>query len=819
MVQFQIGLELTNIVNPLTQAISALGSLALVDAIKKSGSDVITEMRLASLIGRHRIDEVIDFHFREVVAKADKTFISRYVDIMLESGSGPTVQEALKNPALFSMVVQLSALCFSHEHQSLASAMVEAFERIVREAGKETESIPDYVSLLGTLRACQQQTSAFQWGPLYESVEYKIEASIESPDPGMPDKDHRKPKISTRDFDLFLLRVKERNLPFVVLQSLLMWLHSLQNFPEHRVLHLYCDTGISTVIVWCHHVLGLGVVVRFGENEITFGKEPRNLMIEGCEPSAVEAMLMDPADKYEPLFTLTSDDNDNRISREHRSQAYGFCLKLLEQANATRDEIHYCSHWITARALAMLRFPHPTSKAEGFDVHIVTDNTSSSNSESSDNWSLALAEGDVIRAGQFLFVSLESHELEKHVDRPPSDTLSMLMINWRALVALLLSFARIQAHDLEKCQNLPLSLDVYRKSGDMEHGIYLSMRDNFSQGPLDLIESFTFLSRLLLGSMFSKEYVDRSVLVSAWGWSIFFNSVDALDPADVSITSMRVLCGVPSRRGLRRARIIDGPLDLYSSKTFSGENRRIEPEVRLNPGVSTAKKGSVLIGHHSDAFSITQSYDWEYIDRNENSESIYRRIKKQKLGFRMMQEICLYANRIPQCDCQEISDPLEWLNEHICDPGHDSSEQGTERNDKDHNYAPNGELDQPAADQMVKICKCHWPKASKETKERVIEVVYKSKTASPFEDDASGSEKINAEVKADSIWLIFVSDNAAARWLQLNVLCDTQRNSRLGITKEAPFLYLRGRDTCVRCATDYVGLNRLLPKIPKILLL
>lgn len=34
--QFQLGLELTNIVNPLSQAIGALGSLALVSAIQKA---------------------------------------------------------------------------------------------------------------------------------------------------------------------------------------------------------------------------------------------------------------------------------------------------------------------------------------------------------------------------------------------------------------------------------------------------------------------------------------------------------------------------------------------------------------------------------------------------------------------------------------------------------------------------------------------------------------------------------------------------------------------------------------------------------------
>ncbi|MCJ1376114.1 hypothetical protein MMC20_007354 [Loxospora ochrophaea] len=116
--QFNLGLELTRIVDPLGAALSKFGSLALADAIKRSGSDVLTELKLASLIGRHRIDPVIEFHFRNAVAKSDQTYISRYVDILLESGAGPTVQEALKNPALFSMVIQLSALAYAHDHQS-----------------------------------------------------------------------------------------------------------------------------------------------------------------------------------------------------------------------------------------------------------------------------------------------------------------------------------------------------------------------------------------------------------------------------------------------------------------------------------------------------------------------------------------------------------------------------------------------------------------------------------------------------------------------------------------------------------------------------
>lgn len=56
--QFQLGLELTNLVSPFTNALSTLGSLALVDAIKRSGSDVITEIKLAwkaSYRSNHRV--------------------------------------------------------------------------------------------------------------------------------------------------------------------------------------------------------------------------------------------------------------------------------------------------------------------------------------------------------------------------------------------------------------------------------------------------------------------------------------------------------------------------------------------------------------------------------------------------------------------------------------------------------------------------------------------------------------------------------------------------------------------------------------------
>lgn len=138
---FQLGLELTNVVAPLTGVVSRVCNLAVADALKRSGSDIITETKLAALIGRHRIDAAIKAHFKNCVTPSNQIAISRYVDIALHSGAGPTVKEALRegNPALFSMVVQMSLLSFACHEESLAFGMCTGIESMLEIAGNESE--------------------------------------------------------------------------------------------------------------------------------------------------------------------------------------------------------------------------------------------------------------------------------------------------------------------------------------------------------------------------------------------------------------------------------------------------------------------------------------------------------------------------------------------------------------------------------------------------------------------------------------------------------------------------------------------------------
>ena len=769
--QFQLGLELTNIVNPLSQAVSALGSLALVDAIQKAGSDVITEMRLASLIGRHKIDRVIAWHFRKAVGKADQTIISRYMDIVLESGSGPTVQEAIKNPALFSMVIQLSALTFAHEDESLANAIVKAIEKIVRESQERLEIVPDYVSLLGTLRACQQQTAAFSWAPLYESVERKLLDAVKASEiqPTIRNKRSSKRQKVDKPGVANAACLNNRSLPFPVLQCLLMWVQSLQSFPEHRLLQLRCHTGISTAVVWCHHILGLAVTVCLQGSTVLFNGEPGSgsVLIEESNPQQAGASLMNPADQHEPLFSFLNDDNDPSISNETRAEAAGYGLLALKQTGLTAEEIRSASIWITARTMSFIDQAR-TSKF----THFYPDAPKAENREWEHYWlDSGLPNKDQLMHAATFFFSLnhlDLGEIESSID-PPKKPPFKKSSNWPTLVAILVAFARIREVDLEKCRNMPLSLSACRKLDKFEHGLAEDLCD--SQPP-DVIVSFEVLSRLLLGHVYTDEYINPAVLVSAWGWSIFFESINADDPIDVPINTIRIECGVPARHGLRKTRIIDGPTDVSMSSITNAKTLSKDPQICYFPGVSTAEKGVTLVGQHSDAFQITQTFEWKSINKVH---------QKHKLGFRNMQELCSQADRFYPCTHEDnLQSFHEWI-------------------DKRTNDLHGGELRPTSVTVSGGSClffEGRWPKddaARSSSMERVL--VGMRSTNYPLGAPIEALSAAMGSAISTDIWFFYVSKNPAARWLQLYDLITSCEGGAFS-------LVIRSRDTCVECAAN-----------------
>ena len=785
---FQLALEVTNILNPLGQAVSALKSLGLIDAIKRSGSDALTELRLASFIGRHRIDEAIKIHFREAVAKSRQSTISKYIDIVLEAGAGPTVQEALKNPALFSMVIQLSALAFSHEEEPLANAMVEATERIARRSKRDADIVPDYVSLLGTVRACQQQTASFHWAPLYEAVERKILSALAKNEEGRLKSTNRNDGRNTSNPPKTKLdSVTNRRLPFKILESLLVGLLSLQSLEEDRVLHIKSDRGISTTVVWCHHVLGIGLSFRYGNVEVNFGNEPRNLIIEVSAAEDVCAIMMDPADPHEPLFTLHADDNDPIISLERRFQAFGFGSRVLMLADIGEEELRPASHKIIAYCLDLVKSSESSTSGEETSAGALISTYRMP------------SENTIMNVAKFLFAldSVDADLVEDFTHSPIESIEKSLIlsgVNSLELVALVFVLSRIHPDDLDRCGNLPLSLRAFESLGPTHNWPRNSTKDDI--GPITTIpQSFHILCHLMLGASFSEEYIKPAVLVSALGWSIFFGVIDALNPADASACDIRLLQGVPARNGLRRSRIIDGPTSLRPSTP--GQTICEAPHVVHFPGLSTSKRGEVFVAHRFDAFIVTQSFEW--IPEIPTSPiAIGREVaskRKQKMGFRKMIELCANAGRFPPCECDSnVCDPARYF-ESVFQP-----------------LGPQGHVEnaQLVAEKHIFNLSLKWPAwrqswtfgeeslsmpSLSEFQELVLERRVES-TINPKDPSLSGSP---------GSWIFYVSENPAARWPQLACM-DHSRVENLKVI-------IRGRSTCVECACKSPLLEGLGPTL------
>lgn len=105
---------------------------------------------------------------------------------------------------------------FALENQSIANAIMGAIEKIVQESGGDVRIVPDYASLLGTLRACQQQTAAFRWALLYEATEQKIETALASPDSHSRKRRKTEDPVTTcRDSEEADEPDKSRALPFL----------------------------------------------------------------------------------------------------------------------------------------------------------------------------------------------------------------------------------------------------------------------------------------------------------------------------------------------------------------------------------------------------------------------------------------------------------------------------------------------------------------------------------------------------------------------------------------------------------------------------
>ncbi|KAI1874575.1 hypothetical protein JX265_004783 [Neoarthrinium moseri] len=770
-VGLQIGLELTNFVAPLTKTAFRLGSLAVREAIERSGSDELTELKLAHILGRHRLDDVIATHFRDIVSRSSSTPLSHFMkELVLESGSGPTVTQALTcgNPALLSMVIQVSFLAWSHEHQSLSQALTQAIDDMLIESRAATSHGLNYVSLLGTVLACQQQTAGFSWAHHYAAIEDKILKELKARSTQERPAKRRKSRGGQSAKHVHQQSLSDRAMPYVILRGLIKSLDSVQRFPEDCILQLSCDRGISSVVLWCYHILGISVLVRLSDTLVHFGAGPYNVTIESCNSLEVSAVLLQRASENVPVFTLNRDDADPYIRCDQRKEARGFLRQILTSHGIEGDEligygkglVSKCINHFdlnssppsddTIKVASLSHLSQDTEVLDEYDtIQTASLNQSSQNSEDSNTLEQNV---DYASTNYFLrprILRAASFLLDIDTDDLCDDTIELVSISrkrnisWSAIVAVVYAFAKVG--DLTGCELMPLSLDTFEDLSTETQSITDS-EGLLRQAVPDTLQCFDLVCRLLLGSRFTKEYVSRAILISSHGWSVFLDIMEASDPTDAATGSLHIKPGVPARDGIRKARIIDGMTDFGIDATrellFNSE-----PRISFWPGVWTAKVVGTHIGYHGqDAFTVVQSYDWAHSGQV---------CKKWRLGFREKQDMCVKLQILRKCPCETGQSEVERrrvIDRHLT-----------------------------------------WPVAAKMENDTTQTYVVKHP-----EDEWNASRIPERIFRCQDVWYFYVTGDGAARWLGLDNL------DRLSLEVNDYPIIARGKGCCVSCAMKVV---------------
>ena len=449
-----------------------------------------------------------------------------------------------------------------------------------------------------------------------------------------------------------------------------------------------------------------------------------------------------PFSQDEPLFTLSSNEQDPKIGPELRARILGFGQAALKEADVKpRDMVRAC-HSVLYEALECSdRNCLCTCIPEHHEAHC--DRT-------------PRRFPDKMRIFETARIFLGLHDVDKKMLEELESTHSKFQRQkaCAGLVPLLLSLSRVRYQDLKQCADLPLSIKVYQKQLNSDTN---NSDDSIGVRFPDITESFDILAQYLLGQRYSESFIGQALLVSDHGWSIFFDALDATDPFDVSICNLRVLAGAPSiedasKDRIVKDRILDGPTELsfsYSDSTvLKAKLSSGTSSVNFFPGVSTAKRGKSLVGFRdNDAFLARQSFTWKFKGRE---------AKTHILGFREMLDLCKSFTWLLPCAC---------------------SEKGTQ-------------LKSFEAGQILILQGSNVVRVSPETL-KDYELLNSEYAVCLFPPNTRQAAK-----KADGIWMFNVTKNPAARWLQMD---DMIRNTAFWEESDER-LFIRDNETCMPCA-------------------
>lgn len=265
-VGFQLAIELSNVL-PIKELAQA-GITKVVDlarTLRKSGSDIVVEEDLAAVFGRGTVSADLERKFRAVVIKRftgpeELPYTSLYngSKIGLYGGPGPTATRALQDSTYLATVLTLSMLSYFHSRESLATMLSASMTKRTEEKVQGATGDPGYDAISGTLGVCSAETSSFQWSQYRQVVEDRLRSA-------MPDCRITSDHVGLTP-SLFL--------------GLMDFLYIAQRLPLDRKITIDCEIGCITVVIWAHYILELNVViVGTPKGDIVFGNSNEQQII------------------------------------------------------------------------------------------------------------------------------------------------------------------------------------------------------------------------------------------------------------------------------------------------------------------------------------------------------------------------------------------------------------------------------------------------------------------------------------------------------------------------------------------------------------
>jgi hypothetical protein len=521
--------------------------------------------------------------------------------ISLDVGAGPTVARALTEHqnAYFAMVVQCSLLTAVLEKSSLAQAIKQYFDKI--EEGAPSDHVgratPSEEGIFRVLQACEEQTALYNWRFVLLAVANTL--GVTGPEAFAP-----LPAVVFRG----------------VLAMFPLVQHFPEDRVIN--IELGSNDGASLLVVWAHHVLSLTVLVytywNHKRREYAFGKGDAQVVIDirsvvnwELRESSITLLESSPQQKAAELLKLEPDPDENKIDATYTIPARGYGKVIFTDLsqdinsgqNAVVEEttLLTCSFaFIIANRLRM---------ADSYQLYssMPTNEDDSASDEDErgqpfiSRFSYTISEARILKAAQVIFdttklnkLIIQQYTLQygrerlNEIDDPPQRIAAIFASSnsgskrgeWEAhamwpgllkaakcLSVLILAFTHIQ--DLSSASELPL---LYEHEILSEHPLVQTLSTWSGADPIPITELVWFeaVAMLMMGHtvQVDKDMLRFPSLLSNRGWSIFLASflqsggnegTQMRDPMYVGQGFCVVQRGVPSRNGVRKHAVVDGP--------------------------------------------------------------------------------------------------------------------------------------------------------------------------------------------------------------------------------------------------------------------